>query len=530
MKVLNFITLFFSLGFAITGFANNFPAYISQDTVISKGSFVIDKNVSIASGATLFINKGVDISLKNGATFLVYGGLVVSGKVDKPVVFSSGDLNNLGTGIKLMGKSPTQLVLKHTIFDNLQVPLNISGLWQRSSVTVEDCIFKNITTGEPGVIIENAFPSVEDEIPFSFSRNKFVDNYSNISIGFFESNNVMMSFKHNVVTRNFIFGYEENSSLVSVAPVSFKLTDEKMRFPVIFEGNSVFNNYAVSNSNMYVKLTELNMGFKGTAPTVKLKGNFFGSENTAETAKETIIAENTSISLINMLDNPAKETPTHVVDLEYHDKNVYNEDNEFIPWATRNFVDTFSVVFSKPLENASIKEALYSDIWGVLVTSDLSDADQQNSLTLGNGGQVLNAMCPWSMVDEDEKNVPRYYNLDIIGKDGREEVIYIGRIYLDIYLFENYKKFTFEHKLYTMAQYQEYFSMTNKEEIEAAKESPYMKEFTRLKKMVSVSSAVNYYELGDEIIEFKKKWKKTPNYRAKDYRELRRLLESRNGG
>lgn len=526
MKELRIIALFVFLGITNVLSARSLPAYIAQDTIISEGFFTIDRNVSVAKNATLYIKKGVQVALNKGASFLVYGGLVIEGSNDEPVKLFSKDYDNLGVGIKILDKSESQVVLKNVVFDNLTIPLNISGLWQRSSVEVEGCVFRNITTGEPGVIIDNAFPSLDKEIPFSFSKNKFIDNYSNISLGFFESNNVSMKFNNNVITRNFVFGYNDNASLVTSAPLAIKVSDENMRYPVELKENSIFNNYVVGSSEMYVKLTELNLGFKGDAPAVNVTGNYFGGDNTSEEIKATILAENTAIALDTLMDNPGESTPVHIIGLEYHDRNVYNERNEYVPWLTHNFVDSFSVVMSKPIKDAELEEALYSEVWNVLVTSDLSDGDSMNKLKFANNKQVLNAFCPWSSVDEDEKNVPRYYHLKITTENDRLEELYIGRIYLDIYLFENTKKFTFEYKTYSMQEYSSFFSVGG-EKVEATKEAPYHIELTRLQKKIEVASAVNFYVLGDEIKAFKKKWKKTPNYSSKDYKALKEKLEHR---
>ena len=526
MKELRVIVLILFVGIANVLSAKNLPVYITQDTVVREGFFTVDRNISIAKNATLFIQKGVQVSLVKGASFLVYGGIVIEGTDDEPVKIFSEDFNNLGVGIKVLDKSNTQVKLKNVDFDNLTIPLNISGLWQRSSVHVEGCVFRNITTGEPGIIIDNAFPSLDQEIPFLFTKNKFVDNYSNISLGFIESNNVSMNFTNNVITRNFVFGYDDNSSLVTSAALAVKVSDENMRYPVNLKNNSIFNNYVVGTGEMYVKLSELNVGVKGDAPSINLNGNFFGGDNSVEEINATVLAENTAVNLTTVLDNPSDETPVHVIGLEYHDRNVYNERNEYVPWLTHNFVDSFSIVLSKPIKEAEIEEALYSEVWNVIVTSDLSDGDSMNKLRFANNKQVLNAFCPWSSVDEDEKNVPRYYQLVITTEQDRQEVLTMGRIYLDIYLFENTKKFTFEYKKYTMDEYANFFSSGGDYQ-EGGEDAPYKIELARLRKKISVATAVNFYILGDEIKEFKKKWRKTPNYSSKDIRDLKEKLEGR---
>lgn len=529
-KLISFIILSscFFFSFCLQG-KGKIPSYIANDTTIKRGFYRIDQNVSIAKNATVTIDPGAQIELNKGAAVLVYGGVIIRGTNDLPVKVISKDVGNLGTGFKIIGKSNKRIVIENTVFDNIKIPLNFHGFWQRSNVRIEKNIFKNISTGEPGIIINNAYPSADKVIGFEFRQNKFIDNYSSIFVSFYTSNNVDLVIENNVISRNFIFGYNtDGAKLANAAPIHFQVNSDEMKYPVKFRSNSIFDNYVISIGQIYVKLTELNIGFTGNAPGIVLDENYYGPEREYEDVQSAIAAENSSVVIQGVLPKPSKETPNHLVTLTFHGRKVYDGKNEFVPWETRNFVDSFNFEFSMPVKNAVIEEVLYSDSWKILVSSALTDSGiNDNQLDYDNGGKTLNAVCPFSKVDEDQKNIIRFYSLKFSNKDGSKEEINIGKIYMDIFLFEKLKKFSFELKHFTIEEYEQFYSFYADPSKEIIEESPYQQELMKMERMIEASSDLNIYILGDELKAFKKKWKKTPSYSHDDYKRLKRMMSSK---
>ena len=523
MKTLTLNILFITL-LSCSFLRAEIPALIQNDTTIEEGIHLIDHNVSVDEDATLTLAEGVTLIMSDEATFLIYGGLVANGSGEKPVVIKTNPNKDAGVGFKVLGKAQKSISLYYVTFDGLDLPLSFNGLWQRQLVDVHFCIFRNIMTGEPGVVINNSHPSEESFIPFTFKQNKFVDNYSSIFVGFFESNTLKLQMENNVISRNFIFGYNtENADLSGSAPVTFLVNNDKKKYPVLFKNNSIFNNYVTSINDVYIKMSEINMGFRGTAPGIYLDQNFYGMGKDRGDVVNTIAAQNSSVILKKVLEAPAEETPLHIVNMRFHDRDVYLVENEFLPWETQNFIDSIELDFSKPVNKATFKEVILSDVWQVIVEVPLLDGGvKDNAMAFSNGKQTVELANPYSYADDFYKINKRYYSIEFENDRGLIEKADIGRVYLDVFLLESENIFSYQKQKVTLKEYKQTFNTDAPGSRIGAGDvtSPYVQEFQELERKVLVSSEVNRDLVEIELKQFKKRWKGTSEYDSKAYKRL----------
>lgn len=286
IKKIQLIFIFFSMMASAfsQGKAPSIISLIEKDTTISKGTYIIENNVKIMKNATLTITQGAKFYFKNGASIRVDGGIKITGNPRHIVEFTSQDENDEGYGIIINGNNPEkEISIEYANFNHLLIPLNFEKNWIRKSVTIKNCTFQDINTGEASIIISRPDElSAENEIPFIFSLNNFVFNNSSIFIENLDSDVLNLQFFKNLITSNYYYGYEVGGGIC--APINATINNPDAKFTGTFLANSLYQNYLLHDSNDSI-VKEVNFGIKGRAEKYSLDNNYFGIKTPAEIQK-----------------------------------------------------------------------------------------------------------------------------------------------------------------------------------------------------------------------------------------------------
>jgi len=227
------------------------------------------------------------------------------------------------------------------------------------------------------------------------------------------------------------------------------------------------------------------------------------------------------VILKKVLAAPAEETPLHILNMRFHDRDVYLVENEFLPWETQNMIDSIEVDFSRPVNKATFKEVILSDLWQVIVEVPLLDGGE-NSMAFSNGKQTVELANPYSNADEYYKINKRYYSIEFENDRGLIEKVDIGRVYLDVFLLESENIFSYQKQEVTLEEYRKTFNTDapGSRIGEGDITSPYVQEFQELERKVLVSSEANRDLLEIELKQFKKRWKGTSEFDTRSYKQL----------
>lgn len=285
------------------------PTTISKNITLShdKSPYIISKKTTIKQGATLTINAGVEIHLKENVTIECYGDIIANGTVESPITFMPDNTAN-SWGYIYFYDSARQGTFRHTIFKegtlnakNTELTLENSSIlindkfmgdgWKNRKVLIygnnckvhiKNSIFKGNGEGE-GVILfygeaiteNSSFNHVPDAIEYiqmnkGIIRNNFVINSPDDAIDLNACNNILI--EKNILLNNkdkaISIGTEQygpsinniqiNNNLIVGNKTAIGIKDSSIAY---ISNNTLFKN--TNGINAYKKRKDYNKG--GTA-------------------------------------------------------------------------------------------------------------------------------------------------------------------------------------------------------------------------------------------------------------------------
>lgn len=250
--------------------------FIDKDISLT-GTYVIETNVKVTKNATLVINRGSRLLFKKGTSIKIEGGLVIDGSNKKMVEIYSADGKAEGLGIVISGTSQRPIKISYAHFSDLIMPLTFESNWHRKKVSITNCLFDKISTGEPGVVIRKADDIMNsDTIGFYFEYNNFVANNSSIQIETLESDIFKLYFNHNLIFDNYYYGYEVNE--LYTTPISAAYNSDTRKYKAKISDNVFVGNYLYSNTKDTI-VREINFAITGKSERFSVPGNYFGSRS-----------------------------------------------------------------------------------------------------------------------------------------------------------------------------------------------------------------------------------------------------------
>ena len=329
------------------GEAKPVPNYISGVEILENGVYHIESNIRVAKGGKLIIRNGATVLFYPGTIAMIEGGLLFEGQENNPISISSIGNSSSGFGFLIKGVDASDIIIRHTEFTDLILPLRFSWNWGRQSVLIEDCVFSENNSGESSIVINN--PDVllqKDVIHFDFVRNRFSDNESNIYIEDIESDILWLKFTDNVITGNRYYGYYKGG--VFNSPIYTIYNSDNMRYRVNFSGNTIFNNFLLDDQNDTI-ITEINFGITGVGDKFNLPMNYFGERGSRRIIKtfDHFNNNNDSPFLDPLMPSaiPSRYSPGHIYKAIVGEKTM-NSQSRFLP----NYgIDSVVLFFNKPI-------------------------------------------------------------------------------------------------------------------------------------------------------------------------------------
>ena len=434
---------------------NIIPNYIEDEKIIEKGIFLITANVKVSPGGSLIIRDGAELLFYSGTSIIVEGSLKIFGEPDNFIKISSKDLSSEGFGFEFNGLNNTEIEIQYAEFSNLIMPIKFNSNWGRKHVNIENNIFRNNNSGESSIVILSPDVLLENEaINFSFSKNVFASNQSNIFIDQLESEILNLRFLNNVITDNYYEGYEMGGAFN--APIFSTFDSDDKKFQTTFSENSIFNNYLINNRNDTI-ISEINFGIQGIGERYTLGSNYFGTINESIIVKsfDNFLNNNSSplIELQPPLAAPSENAPGHIYKI-FLNGNKVNYNTVFEP----NIFDTIHLFFNKAisrrlsklklsyayfdtlsnriiietLKNAHISYKLNRKEAFVVITGDESE-NQSNGFIILNGLKDNDGfIIPEINIGKNslykelcKNNIPVYYSLKDLSDDEIDSLFYI---------------------------------------------------------------------------------------------------------
>lgn len=312
--VLSILIIVFGINYSLEAQNNIVPNYIEDEEILEKGIYLITANVKVSPTGSLIIRNGAELQFYTGTSVIVEGVLSILGEPDNFIKISSKQLSSEGFGFEFNGLNNTEIEIQYTEFSNLIMPIKFNSNWGRKNVRIENNIFINNNSGESSIVILSPDVLLENEaINFSFSKNIFASNQSNIYIDQLESEILNLSFINNVITENYYEGYEMGG--VFNAPIFSTYDSDDKKFLAIFSENSIFNNFLINNRNDTI-ISEINFGIQGIGEKYTLGSNYFGNVNESLIVKsfDNFLNNNSSplLELQTPLNIPSENAPGHI--------------------------------------------------------------------------------------------------------------------------------------------------------------------------------------------------------------------------
>ena len=344
--VLSILIIVFGINHCLEAQSNIVPNYIEDKVILGKGIHLITANVKVSPTGSLIIRNGAELQFYSGTLVIVEGALSILGEPDNFIKISSKQASSEGFGFEFSGLNNTEIEIQFAKFSNLIMPIKFNSNWGRKNVKIENNIFVNNNSGESSIVILSPDVLLENEaISFSFSKNIFASNQSNIYIDQLESEILNLSFINNVITENYYEGYEIGGAFN--APIFSTYDSDDKKFHAIFSKNSIFNNYLINNRNDTI-ISKINFGIQGIGEKYTLGSNYFGTVNESLIVKsfDNFLNNNSSplLELQTPLKIPSEYAPGHIYKILIKGNKVdYNTVFEL------NKIDSIHLYFNRPV-------------------------------------------------------------------------------------------------------------------------------------------------------------------------------------
>ncbi len=373
--VLSILIIVFGINHSLEAQNNIVPNYIENEIILEKGIYHITANVKVSSTGSLIIRNGAELKFYPGTSIIVEGALRILGEANKFIKINSKKLSSEGLGFEFSGLNNTELEIQFAEFSNLIIPIRFNSNWGRKNVKIKNNIFVNNNSGESSIIILSPDVLLEKEaIDFSFSKNIFTSNQSNIYIDQLESEILNLSFVNNVITENYYEGYEMGGAFN--APVFSTYDSDDKKFQAIFSKNSIFNNYLINNRNDTI-ISEINFGIRGIGKKYILGSNYFGTtnKNLINESFDNFLNNNSSplLEFQSPLNVPSENAPGHIYKILIKGKEVdYN--TVFNLNKTETIHLYFNKAVSERLSNLKLNYAYFDTLSSRIILQVFKDA------------------------------------------------------------------------------------------------------------------------------------------------------------
>lgn len=251
-----------------------------SDTIMSKGSYLVEKNVLVSGEATLRFEEGSNLYLGAGVILRIEGGFIFEGDGDNLSYITSKDVTESGTGLVIAEHSDKTINITRARFKYLTKPLDFAREWNRSKVSITHSEFSHNEAYEPMLLIRAPDDLIDPRtVEFTFSHNVFVDNIGGIYFEDVGRHNFALRFENNFIYGNSAYAAGPEGMLTS--PVYLRknndLPKEDLRIL-----NNVFDENYIKDSEFDTTLQELNFGAGGDAKKINIPNNYFGHGSISE--------------------------------------------------------------------------------------------------------------------------------------------------------------------------------------------------------------------------------------------------------
>lgn len=322
--------------------------FIDNDIVFySDTTYIIESNMRISSESELVIMPNAVVLMNSGVSVIVDGSLKILGQRKNPVKIQSADADFQALGFVIGGFNNDSVEISYCHFSTLLLPLRFKDGWFRNNVTIQYSEFKEIHTNQYSIYIGDLSKKSNTVQPkFSFTHNSFVENNSTIYLSNFESDQLSMIFRNNLITSNYIIDSDDKNPLNAVFSGSFN--QNNFKHTIVFEDNSIFDNYLISDLD-YTKNKELNLGVSGEGESIIFKNNFIGNPQYSETTlvhfDQNKNLPNIQLEQLQVL--PSNLTPPHIWKVQVKDNNNWVDWNTYNETSNTNRDYQFKLFFNK---------------------------------------------------------------------------------------------------------------------------------------------------------------------------------------
>ena len=287
--------------------------YINNDiTFYSDTTYFIESNTRISRESELIIMPNVRVLINSGVSVIIDGSLKILGEKNRPVKIQSFDKNLQALGLIISGYDEDSVIINHCEFSKLLLPIRLKDGWFRNKVSINYCVFKDIHNNQFSIYFGDLSKKNSSTKPsLFFTNNSFIENNSTINISNFESDELSLIFKDNLITSNYIIDSDTQNPLNAVFSGTFNQNNFKNY--IVFEQNSIFDNFLIPTLD-YTTNSEQNIGISGEGESFVIKNNFIGeplfSKNTLVHFNQNNNLPN--IELKNLQEYPSENLPPHI--------------------------------------------------------------------------------------------------------------------------------------------------------------------------------------------------------------------------
>ncbi|MBI9038674.1 MAG: hypothetical protein JEY97_11120 [Bacteroidales bacterium] len=373
--IFSVLIILFGINYCLKAQNNIIPNYIEDEIILEKGIFLITANVKISQSGSLIIRNGAELKFFSATSIIVEGSLKIIGEPNNFIKISSKDLSSEGFGFEFDKLNNSEIEIQFAEFSNLIMPLKFNSNWGRKNVKIENNMFHNNNSGESSIVILSPDVLLENKaINFSFSKNIFASNQSNIYIDQLESEILNFSFLNNVITDNYYEGYEMGGAFN--APIFSTFDSHDKKYHAIFSENSIFHNYLINNRNDTI-ISEINFGIQGIGEKYTLGSNYFGTTNESLIFKsfDNFLNNNSSplIELQTPLNSPSENAPGHIYKILIKGNEVdYN--TVFKLNKTDSIHLYFNKAISQRLSNLKLSYAYFDTLSNRIILKTLTNS------------------------------------------------------------------------------------------------------------------------------------------------------------
>lgn len=327
--------------------------FIENDKTLETGkTYLIKNNVKVSTAATLTIGAGTKLIFDPNTSIVVEGGLNINGAANNFVVLKSASKASQGAGLLFRGADGGDISITYTKFVQLAMPLEFDPNWFRNNVTITNCEFRDMNTGESNILLTSPLSSLyvdgDKKASVNISYNNFINNWGSIYIENFQDNVMDLKFNYNLVTNNVVYGIDKG--IPSNTPLFGFFDDGNKRFRSQIMGNSIFGNYQINAATDTI-IREISIGIQGEGETFDIPNNYFRSANN-DYISSTFdhFYQNNDLPLLKakpVLPKPEPQVHAHIYKVFLEDKEVTNYSE--IPSDLSATNVTFKVYFNRPV-------------------------------------------------------------------------------------------------------------------------------------------------------------------------------------